>query len=1218
MRSCTSCLFVVLLLPTLTARPLAFEQRSPDRFVVQFGDTHALFRPGEVSIGPITIRFLGSSGRVRLEGEGKASPSTYILPGLRRTFQQYPRLALRHLYPGIDAIFYGNGDHLEYDLLAGPHAHFENVQLVLAGAAQVRLNQDGGLRIEAGSGVLEQKLPRVFQSDGLEIAARYALLPGNRVAIRLGPHDARLGLTIDPELAYTRYFGGSGSDSASLVTPDAQGNLYVAGRSNSVNFPTTNGFQPNISPPLLALSNAGQTVTRLPVGDENSVISLAGTPDGAVVYALTPDALYVTSDQGATWQQRPPPFQTIIGQPSTIQVTVSDFAVDPIDPSQVFLATNRGLLSSGTGGLEGWGLNETGLPVGGNGSVNATWVTVSPIDHLTLYATTSQPGGLFKTTNHGVTWQALNPQVPGEVTNTPFPPVAALASNGTDLYVVDAFSNLLKSTDSGSTWQLLGQGLYGARMVALDPNAPNVYVTDFAGLQVSHDGGQTFATAPLPPVTSNLGAQQVAVDAATGNVYVGLQSSIYVSTDAGKTFQPVQATAPNLHALAALGGQVYAGADTPSVPFVMKLDPTGTQILYSTFLGGSLGDAINGIAVDAQGNCTVAGVTISPDFQVITTISSASPTGQPSGFVTKLSADGTRLIYSSLLGASKGVAVGSVALDVSGAAYITGQTPSRDFPTTPNSVQPAVPTSMCTRPSSSLFPSTNTGMNAFVSKLSTDGSALAYSTFLTGSCGSAGLGIGVDAAGEVIVVGSTTSPDFPTTPNAYQAAFPGLPDGPSPPNPLDAGFVTKLSAGGDKVLASSYLGGGGLTQANAVAVDSAGSVSLTGATIGMARGATPGAFQKKTADRCEPTISIGPSFPQYGTTDAFVLKLDPMLSTAQYLTYLGGACNDSGTGISLDPAGNAWIVGTTNSPDFPTRSLFQGQGISSGFVSEMSADRSQLLFSSWTDGVSLALDALGTAYLAGAAQGVSGIPKTAVEVLRIDPSTTPAVVIDGINAVTGYPAALLPPFASGIAPGQLIQIGGRNLGPATAVNGQADATGRQATVVGNTSVFFDEIPAPLLSVGASTIECFAPFEITRTTNVTVVSNSQKSNTVRLGVTATAPQILSVTNQDGTLNSASNPAHVGSTIVIYSSGLGETSPLSVDGLVNSAPLPVPLAAVTVYLPGIEVQPQFLGAAPGMIAGIVQVNVLLPMINYPMSPLSASVSLNGASAPLYVAQ
>jgi uncharacterized protein (TIGR03437 family) len=1200
----------------LAARPLTFERRSPDRFLARFGDTTAIFRAGELSIGPIGIRFSGSSEQVRLEGNGKASPSTYLLPGLKGTFPQYPRLALRDLYPGVDAIFYGNGNRLEYDLVAAPNARLENVQLVFEGAEHVRLDKNGALRIEAGTGVLEQKLPRVFQADGREIAAHYEVLDAHRAAIRLGPHDARLGLTIDPELAYTRYFGGSGSDSAALVTTDPQGNLYIAGLSNSVNFPTTNGVQPKLTTPLLAISNGGQTVTRLPVGEEDSVISIAGSSDGAVIYALTPGALYVSSDRGATWQQRPSPFQSIVGQPSTAQGnTVNYFAVDPIDPSRLFLATNLGLLSSGSGGLQGWGLNETGLPVFGNGSVNASWVAVSPLDHLTLYAIAS--GELFKSTNHGVSWQELNPPGGSGIYGL----AAALAGNG-DLYVAVG-SSLFKSADGGTTWQMLSRLVRSATAITLDPNNGNVYYLDQFGLQASSDGGLTFKETALPDLPG-YGLEQVVVDAATGTVYVGLQSSIYVSTDGGKTVRTVQPlSTANVHAIAALGGQAYAGVDSPSVPFAMKLDPTGTQVLYSTFIGGSQGDTIDGIAVDAQGNCTVAGRTYSPDFPVIATISGGAPIGAERGFVSKLSADGTRLIYSTVLSASLGATPQSVALDASGSAYITGQTESPDFPTTANSVQPAVPTSICMHQAGSPF-SFGIAGNAFVSKLSADGSALVYSTFLTGSCGSFGSGIAVDAAGEAIVVGYTASPDFPATPNAYQAAFPGVPNGPIPPNPLEAGFVTKLSAAGDKVLASSFLGGGN-TQANAVALDKVGNISLTGATGGMALGATPGAFQQNPGGQCPfAVVNGGPLFAQFG--HAFVLKLDPALSMAQYMTYLDGSCTDSGTGISLDATGNAWLVGTTDSPDFPTKSLFEGQGIGNGFVSELSPDGSQLLFSSWTDSVSLALDASGAAYLAGSARGISAIPKvvqaspfplgpTTVEVMKIDPSTSPTVVIDGIGAVTGFPPAMLPPFG-GIAPGQLIQINGRNLGPETAVNGQVDSTGRLTTLVGNTSVFFDDIPAPLVSVGETAIQCFAPFEISGTTGVTVVSNSQKSNAVRMGVNSSAPEILSITNQDGTQNSPTNPAQGGETIVIYASGLGETSPLSVDGLVNSAPLPVPLAAVTVYLPGRFVQPQFVGAAPGMIAGIVQVNVQLPVMNYSSNTLS--VGLNTAGATIYVSQ
>ena len=193
MRLFTSCLLSTLLLPVVTAKPLSFEQRSPDRFVAHFGNTNAVFRRGEVSIESVTMRFRGSSKRVRLEGAGRLRPARiFCRDGGGRL--QYPRLALRNLYPGVDAIFYGNGVHLEYDLMIAPHARLENIQLVFEGAEQLGLDKDGGLRVEAGSAVLEQRLPRVFQADGREVSVRYALLSGNRVAIRLGPHNASHGL----------------------------------------------------------------------------------------------------------------------------------------------------------------------------------------------------------------------------------------------------------------------------------------------------------------------------------------------------------------------------------------------------------------------------------------------------------------------------------------------------------------------------------------------------------------------------------------------------------------------------------------------------------------------------------------------------------------------------------------------------------------------------------------------------------------------------------------------------------------------------------------------------------------------------------------------------------------------------------------------------------------------------------------------------------------
>ena len=130
----------------------------------------------------------------------------------------------------------------------------------------------------------------------------------------------------------------------------------------------------------------------------------------------------------------------------------------------------------------------------------------------------------------------------------------------------------------------------------------------------------------------------------------------------------------------------------------------------------------------------------------------------------------------------------------------------------------------------------------------------------------------------------------------------------------------------------------------------------------------------------------------------------------------------------------------------------------------------------------------------------------------------------------------------------------------------------------------------------------------------MVSNRQASNTVRIGVTASAPQILNITNQDGTPNSADHPAKAGSVVTLYVSGLGVTTPPSVDGLLSAPPLPVPAVAVRLFVPRRELQPQFVGAAPGLIAGITQVNVQIPAdLNNPPNP---GISVNSAFATLYL--
>ena len=149
-----------------------------------------------------------------------------------------------------------------------------------------------------------------------------------------------------------------------------------------------------------------------------------------------------------------------------------------------------------------------------------------------------------------------------------------------------------------------------------------------------------------------------------------------------------------------------------------------------------------------------------------------------------------------------------------------------------------------------------------------------------------------------------------------------------------------------------------------------------------------------------------------------------------------------------------------------------------------------------------------------------------------------------------------------IAPGELISITGQHLGPRTTVMAQLDATGRLPFQVGATSVAFDGYIAPLISVQDNLIVCFAPFEITGSAEVTVTVDGQKSNSVRVGVSPSAPYVLSIVNQDGSMNSADHPAPQGSVVTFYVTGLGLTSPLSQDGSVSAPPLPVPVGSIAV--------------------------------------------------------
>jgi hypothetical protein len=329
--------------------------------------------------------------------------------------------------------------------------------------------------------------------------------------------------------------------------------------------------------------------------------------------------------------------------------------------------------------------------------------------------------------------------------------------------------------------------------------------------------------------------------------------------------------------------------------FVAKLNPSGTALAYATFLGGSSYECTYGIAVDSSGNAYVTGGTWSPDFP--TTVEAFDTSCGTDGncnnmrdaFVAKLNPAGTALAYATFLGGSDYDDGYGITVDGSGAAYVTGDTHSSDFPVTPGA-----------------FDTTYNGGgfdrgDAFVVKLNPSGSALSYATFLGGSRQDYGAGIAVDSSGAAYVTGETVSDDFPATPGAFDTTCS------SPPwyycnwsYDWDA-FVVKLNPSGSALEYATFLGGHGSDGGTSIGVDASGAAYVTGGTYSGDFPITPWAF--------DTTLN--------GYKDAFVVKLNPSGSSLLYATFLGGSDYDLGHSLAVDPSGVVYVTGGTGSSDFP-------------------------------------------------------------------------------------------------------------------------------------------------------------------------------------------------------------------------------------------------------------------------------------------------------------
>jgi len=478
--------------------------------------------------------------------------------------------------------------------------------------------------------------------------------------------------------------------------------------------------------------------------------------------------------------------------------------------------------------------------------------------------------------------------------------------------------------------------LKGAKKVALDTGGDLIATVGAKELRLHHpaafqrtDSGEqaveaAFVVSSRDEISFRLGTYNPALPLTIDPVLTyasflggsGADTAFAVALDPQHNFYVAGQTASTNFPVSA-GVQGTFGGATDA--FVLKIKADGSGLAYSTFLGGSLTDAGQALAVDSQGNAYVAGYTNSLNFPTVNALQPALAGGQDV-FVSKLGPDGSSLFFSTYLGGSGLDTIAAIALDASNNVVLAGTTKSQDFPVV-NALEPTL---------------TGTAGNsdAFVAKLKADGSALLFSTYFGGTGVDGATGVAVSSAGNIWVDGGTGSTDFPVV-NALQSTFGG--GGVTNVSPGDA-FLAEFKSDGSALVFSTYWGGSGQEQATSVSLDANDNVFLVGITSST---------DFPTHNALQPQLASAAGF------NGFVTKFAADGSSAPFSTYFGGSGSELVFGSATDASGNIFISGSTSSTNLPLVDPIQSSnlgGSTDGFIAELAANGSTLLFSTYLGG----------------------------------------------------------------------------------------------------------------------------------------------------------------------------------------------------------------------------------------------------------------------------
>ena len=623
----------------------------------------------------------------------------------------YSQVRYRKVYPGIDLIFYGNQKQLEYDFVLAPGADPASIRFDFEGVPEVSVDPAGNLVGRTSKGSFELRKPTVYQeASGVRRAIKgvFSVTHGHTVGFRLGAYDRSLPLVIDPVLVFSTFLGGSSGDTANAIATDSASNIYVAGVTQSADFPvTSNAFQGT----QRATGHTTAFVFKLnPSGTALIYSTYLGGSTLETAYGLSVDSsgnVYVVGQTGSN------DFPTTTGALQTsLPVSLRSSFVSKLNAagngliystylggaSQVSylccdLAAGVAIDATGNAYITGT-TNSSGFPVttgaaqtkfAASLSSNAYVAKLNPSGTGLVYATFLGGRGQGQFSIGPAVFQgdqataiavdgAGNAYVTGMAHSPDFP------------VTTGAFQTKNKAaTISGTVSQIPG---YNAFVTKINPGGTAFVFSTYLG-----GSGVTFPNGSLGnELIFGDQANAIAVDGA-GNVYVA--GSAY-SADF-----PMTAGAYQTKLSAAQPASPLDFSELGYNAFVTKLNPGGSNLVYSTYIGGSGSDTAYGIAIDSAGTAYIAGTTTSRDFPVSSAAfqsanKAAITNSAGSAFVSQLNQSGTALAYSTFLGGSgggtsagqaPGDAAYALTVNSAGKVYVAGAARSADFPITQGALQ---------------------------------------------------------------------------------------------------------------------------------------------------------------------------------------------------------------------------------------------------------------------------------------------------------------------------------------------------------------------------------------------------------------------------------------------------------------------------------------------------------------------------------------------------